>query len=231
MTSSPLPPNVHVSQHPCLHAKLSQLRSKTTNARETKALVNEIALIVGCEALGASLRSVPSGTDESPLGYKYPTTIISPSKLALIPILRSGLGMVEALETLLPYPIPVHHLGLFRERTSLQPVEYYNNLPYHKPSSPESATAAADLAILVDPIIATGGTAVAAIQTLKEWGVGRVVMISVLASVDGIIRAAEEWEDGVEIWVGGIDEGCDDRGMIKPGLGDVGDRLFLTIGK
>ncbi|MCJ1298073.1 hypothetical protein MMC08_000862 [Hypocenomyce scalaris] len=213
MASSSLPANVHVSRHPCLCAKLSQLRSHNTNARETKALVHEIALI-----------------DETPLGYTYTTTTISPSRLALVPILRSGLGMLDALQTILPYPIPVHHLGLFREPTTLQPVEYYNNLPYNRPSSP-SGSAAADLAILVDPVIATGGTAVAAIQTLKEWGVKKIIMISVLGSAEGTRRAAEEWREGVEIWVGGMDESCDDRGMIKPGLGDVGDRLFLTIGK
>lgn len=136
-----------------------------------------------------------------------------------------------ALQTLLPYPVPVHHLGLFREPTTLQPVEYYNNLPYHRPSSPSTESAAADLAILIDPVIATGGTAVAAIQTLKEWGVKRIILISVLGSADGTRKAAEEWKEGVEIWVGGMDESCDDRGMIKPGLGDVGDRLFLTLGK
>ena len=136
-----------------------------------------------------------------------------------------------ALQTLLPYPVPVHHLGLYREPTTLQPVEYYNNLPYHRPSSPSIESAAADLAILVDPVIATGGTAVAAIQTLKEWGVKRIILISVLGSADGVRRAAEEWKEGVEIWVGGMDDSCNDRGMIKPGLGDVGDRLFLTIGK
>lgn len=80
-------------------------------------------------------------------------------------------------------------------------------------------------------MIATGGTAVAAIQTLKEWGVKRIILISVLGSANGTRRAAEEWKEGVEIWVGGMDESCDDRGMIKPGLGDVGDRLFLTLGK
>ena len=152
--------------------------------------------------------------------------------------------MVDAIQTLLPFPVPVHHLGLFREPTSLQPVEYYNNLPYHQPPPPPSqisgaepgtqdgeATAAADLAILIDPVIATGGTSVAAIQTLREWGVGRVILLAVLGSAAGVQRAAEEWAEGVEVWVGAVDAECDDRGMIKPGLGDVGDRLFLTMGK
>ena len=125
----------------------------------------------------------------------------------------------------------VHHLGLYREPVSLEPVEYYNNLPYHRPSSQPTESAAHDLAILLDPVIATGGTSVAAIQTLKEWGAKKVILISVLGSEAGVQRAAEEWVEGVEVWVGGIDKECDARGMIKPGLGDVGDRLFLTIGK
>jgi len=140
-----------------------------------------------------------------------------------------------AFETILPTPLPIHHLGLFREPTTLEPVEYYNNLPYHIPaantpsSSPNSG--ASSLAFLLDPVIATGGTCAAAIQTLKEWGVKRVIVVAVLGARGGVERAAKEWPEGVEIWLGGLDEGVTERGMIKPGLGDVGDRLFLTIGK
>lgn len=197
-----------------------------------------------------------------------------------------------ALQTILPDSVPVHHLGLFRDPISLQPVEYYNNLPNHHhhhhhqqqqsnpPTSitPVTATAAATadeqekedhLAILIDPIIATGGTCAAAIQTLREWGVTRILVIAILGSVSGLCRAADEWpqEDhhpsppntttttttindpppqppskssrragkgkgsGVEIWVAGVDDHFDDKGMIIPGLGDVGDRLFMTVGK
>jgi uracil phosphoribosyltransferase len=141
----------------------------------------------------------------------------------------------QALQTILPYPVPVHHLGLFREATTLSPVEYYNNLPYHRPDtgSPSNSanTSASELAILLDPVIATGGTCTAAIQTLREWGVRRVIVIAVLAALPGVLRAAGEWEEGVDIWIAGLDEDVNDSGMIKPGLGDVGDRLFLTIGK
>lgn len=131
----------------------------------------------------------------------------------------------------------VHHLGLFRDLLSLQPVEYYNNLPYARPVSSSSSnrqktnTAAASLSILVDPVIATGGTAAAAIQTLKEWGTERVILISILGAQVGVTKAAEEWAEGTEIWIGDIDQELNDRGMIKPGLGDIGDRLFLTLGK
>ncbi|KAL8804318.1 MAG: hypothetical protein Q9223_005780 [Gallowayella weberi] len=224
-----MPPNVHISGHPCLRAKLSQLRSKNANARETQALIHDIALIVACEALALELNAVSSGMGETPLGAQYTIETIHP-RVALVPILRSGLGMLEALQTLLPDPVPVHHLGLYREPTTLQPVEYYNNLPYHR-ASDESAHP--DIAILLDPIIATGGTSVAAIQTLLEWGVRKVVVIAVLVSEVGLKRAAQEGgsEGQVEIWAGGCDAEVTDKGMLRPGMGDVGDRLFLTIGK
>lgn len=139
------------------------------------------------------------------------------------------------MQTLLPVPVPVHHLGLFREPTTLEPVEYYNNLPYHAPAAGTPSNApnanASELAILLDPVIATGGTAAAAIQTLKEWGVKRVIVISILGALPGLEKAASEWPEGVEIWTAGVDESINEKGMIKPGLGDVGDRLFLTIGK
>lgn len=129
-----------------------------------------------------------------------------------------------AIQTILPEPASVHHLGLFREKMTLQPVEYYNNLP-------QSQSSVAKLAIITDPVIATGGTAVAAIQTLKEWGVEKIIVLSVLAAHPGLVKAAEEWPEGTQIWVGGLDEKLTDTGMIQPGLGDIGDRLFLTIGK
>ena len=111
-------------------------------------------------------------------------------------------------------------------------MEYYNNLPYHKPStSSSSTTGASELAIIVDPIIATGSTVCAAIETLRDWGVKRIISLSILASEDGLKRAAEAWPEGVEFWVGGVDAETDERGMIKPGVGDIGDRLYLTVGK
>jgi len=218
-----LPSNVHISKHPCLRAKLSQLRSKSTGARDTKTLVHEIALILGTEAL-AQLDVESAETDVTPIGFDYPYETINCSKVTVVPILRSGLGMVEAIQTLLPEPTSVHHLGLFREKMTLQPVEYYNNLP-------QSRDQVAKLAIIVDPICATGATACAAIQSLRDWGVERIIFLCVLGALPGITRAAEEWPEGTQVYAGGMDEGLTDKGMIKPGLGDIGDRLFLTIGK
>lgn len=225
-----LPSNVHVSQHPCLKVKLSQLRSKNTSSKEVKNLVHEISLIVACEAMSSSLKAADGPKDVSPIGAEYTTSVISPETVCIVPILRSGLGMTEAVQTLLPDPVPVHHLGLYREPTTLEPVEYYNNLPNQLAATGGTGTVPS-IAFILDPVIATGGTCAAAIQTLREWGARRIVVLSVIAAAEGVTRAANEWPEGVDFWVAGVDRELTDRGMLKPGLGDVGDRLFLTIGK
>ncbi|KAI1123220.1 uracil phosphoribosyltransferase-domain-containing protein [Nemania abortiva] len=225
-----LPPNVHVSKHPCLLAKLSRLRSDETQAREVKSLVHEIALVVGCEAFASALTAVDGPKGKTPIGYEYTTTSTEPQEISIVPILRSGLGMVDAVQTLLPAPVPVHHLGLYREPSTLQPVEYYNNLPNHAAANQPGAHVSS-LAIILDPVIATGGTCVAAIQTLREWGAKKIVVMSVIAASEGVRRAAAEWPEAVEIWVAGVDSELTPNGMLKPGLGDIGDRIFLTIGK
>ncbi|RYP63728.1 hypothetical protein DL769_006886 [Monosporascus sp. CRB-8-3] len=225
-----LPSNVHVSQHPCLRAKLSRLRSRQTHVREVKVLVHEIATILGCEALASALTAVDGPKDETPLGFGYMTTATPPEELSLVPILRSGLGMVEAIQALLPEPVPVHHLGLYREPSTLEPVEYYNNLP-SRIGSNGTAQPASKLAVILDPVIATGGTCAAAIQTLREWGVRRVLVLSVIGASEGVARAAAEWPEGVDVWLAGLDPELTDAGMVRPGLGDIGDRLFLTVGK
>ncbi|KAI1435084.1 uracil phosphoribosyltransferase-domain-containing protein [Xylaria sp. CBS 124048] len=225
-----LPPNVHVSRHPCLLSKLSRLRSAKTESREVKSLIHDIALIIGCEAFASALTVVDGPKGETPIGYEYTTTTVQPQEISIVPILRSGLGMVDAVQTLLPNPVPVHHLGLYREPSTLEPVEYYNNLPNHIATGRPDARASS-LAVIVDPVIATGGTCVAAIQTLKEWGAKKIVVLSVIGASDGVTRAAAEWPEGVEIWVAGVDSELTPNGMLRPGLGDIGDRIFLTIGK
>ena len=138
--------------------------------------------------------------------------------------------MQIAVQTMLPGPVPVHHLGMYREPTTLDPVEYYNNLPHHIPSDNSSDPTSA-LAIIVDPVIATGGTCAAAVSTLREWGAKRILVLSVCGAEDGVRKAAAEWPEGSEVWLAGVDEELTKEGMLKPGLGDIGDRLFLTIGK
>ncbi|KAG8407860.1 hypothetical protein J3459_013073 [Metarhizium acridum] len=224
-------PNVHVSTHPSLLTKLSQLRSKTADSRQVKALVNDISLILACEALAKNLVTGPGPKDATPLGFQYTATTAHPQTICIVPILRSGLGMVDAVQTVLPAPVPVHHLGMYREPSTLDPVEYYNNLPHHIPQSSADNSTASSLAILVDPIIATGGTCAAAIQTLREWGAKKVLVMSVLGAEQGLKRAAEEWPEGTELWIAGVDAELTPDGMLKPGLGDIGDRLFLTTAK
>ncbi|KAF4119714.1 uracil phosphoribosyltransferase [Geosmithia morbida] len=232
-----LPPNVNVSTHPSIQAKLSQLRSQSTTARDVKTLIHEITLLLSSESLARALSPTQGPKDKTPLGFEYTTTTVSPGTISIVPILRSGLAMVEGVQTILPSPVPVHHLGMYRETTTLQPVEYYNNLPQHAVTSRSGSADGDDaqgpsaLAIIVDPIIATGNTCAAAVATLREWGAERIVVLSVLGAHEGIIRVAEEWSDGTEIWVAGVDGEITPEGMLKPGLGDVGDRLFLTLGK
>ncbi|VUC34189.1 unnamed protein product [Clonostachys rosea] len=226
--------NVHVSQHPSVLAKLSQLRSKSASSKDVKALIHEIALVISTEALNKAITPADGPKDVSPLGFEYTTTTIQPDTICIVPILRSGLSMVEAVQTILPAPVPVHHLGMYREQTTLDPVEYYNNLPHHIPDPSASSSDggnASSLAIIVDPVIATGGTCAAAISTLREWGAKRVLVLCVLGAEEGVKKAAEEWPEGTEIWLAAVDQQLTKEGMLKPGLGDVGDRLFLTIGK
>lgn len=151
----------------------------------------------------------------------------SPRQLATIHTLAYPAIAVQAL---LPDPVPVHHLGLYREPATLSPVEYYNNLPY-KTNPSGMNTSASKLAFILDPVIATGGTCAAAIQILKDWGVEKIIVLAVLGAKEGVLKAANEWPEGTEIWCAGLDDVVDGKGMITPGLGDIGDRLFMTIGK
>ncbi|KAF4582799.1 uracil phosphoribosyltransferase [Ophiocordyceps camponoti-floridani] len=222
---SSLPSNVHVSRHPCLVAKLSQLRSTSSGPKEVGALLHQIGLIISCDALASNVSAVDGPKDTTPLGFEYTTTTVVPRSMCIVPILRSGLSLVQAVQDILPRAVPVHHLGLYRDDASRAPVEYYNNLPG------ADISPASSLAIVVDPIIATGGTCVAAIQALREWGAKKIVVIAVLGAVDGVRTAAEEWPEGCEVWIAGLDDRLTSSGMLQPGLGDVGDRLFLTAGK
>ncbi|RKF54128.1 Uracil phosphoribosyltransferase [Golovinomyces cichoracearum] len=235
-----LPKNVHISKHPCLRAKLSQLRDQSISGRETRALIHEISLILGCEATAACLTVAEDSEDmKTHLDQAYIKQTISPKTISIVPILRSGLGMLEAIQTILPHAVSVHHLGLCRETTTLQPVEYYSNLSFNVPptsnqrgaqSTEQNNIKTTSLAILLDPMIAMGRTCTAAIRMLKVWGAQKIIVISLLGAREGIERVAKEWEEGVEIWLAGMDEYVNEYGVIIPGLGDVGDRLFLTAG-
>ena len=155
-------PNVHVSHHPLLHAKLSLLRSSSASSLVTRQLTKDVSCMLAYEATAQAFAPHVIGQGESPMGVTYPVQSVVPASVAVVPILRSGLGMTDEYLRLLPADTKVHHLGIFREKSTLSPVEYYNKLP--QPSKPNSQV---DIAFVVDPIIATGGTASIVITILK----------------------------------------------------------------
>ncbi|KAF9055074.1 armadillo/beta-catenin/plakoglobin [Hymenopellis radicata] len=202
--------------HPVVNAQLSKLRQSSTTSKEFREGIHHISLVLGLEAT----RSLEEETfhGQTPVG-PFTGTVIKP-RVGLTPILRAGLGMTDALLTLFP-EAPVYHLGLFREKSTLQPVEYYSKLP---PSPP------VDIVFLLDPLIATGGTAVAALTMIVDWGIPitNVKLLAVLGSSEGLAHVQAEFPE-LEIWIAGIDETLTAQGLISPGLGDTGDRLFNTI--
>ncbi|CCG81498.1 Uracil phosphoribosyltransferase [Taphrina deformans PYCC 5710] len=213
---------VSVSTHPVVISKISELRSTENNAKTVRLLISEISTLLAYEATNKSLQVESLVKSETPIGASYDLQSITPTRLCLVPVLRSGLGMTESFLSLLPSTTEVHHLGLFREENTLSAVEYYNKLPHPKESGH------IDTAFIVDPIIATGNTACAAIQIMKEWGVKKIVFTCVLASRAGIERVSKEWPAGVSLIVGCVDDKLNEKGYIVPGVGDVGDRLNET---
>ncbi|KAI0321870.1 UDP-N-acetylglucosamine 1-carboxyvinyltransferase [Amylostereum chailletii] len=208
--------SVHVlSQHPLVGALLSKLRLTSTSAKEFRAGIHDISLMLGYEASRGLEQATFEGT--SPVST-FTGTVVKP-RVGFTPILRAGLGMVDALLTLFP-DAPVYHLGLYRDKLSLQPVEYYSKLPASPP---------VDVCYLLDPLIATGGTSCAALHMIQDWGIpmSQVKIICVLASQDGLKNVLKQFP-GIEIWVAGVDDELTEEGLILPGLGDTGDRLNNT---
>jgi uracil phosphoribosyltransferase len=212
-TLDPLPPTVHVSRHPAVLHKLALLRDERTEPKKFRELVREISWLVGYEALAdARLRELAVRTPmEETVGAELA------DRIGLVPILRAGLGMVDAMLELMP-TAEVWHLGLFRDERTLRPVEYYNKLP-------DSATV--DLCLILDPMQATGGSATAAIEVLKRWGAERIKLVNLIAAPEGI-RAVTATHPDVEIHCAALDRQLNERGYILPGLGDAGDRQFGT---
>ena len=205
--------NLMVSRHPAIQHKLALLRAETTEPKKFRELVREISWLVGYEALAdARLRDIHVRT---PLEETDGVELAD--RIGLVPILRAGLGMVDAMLELMP-TAQVWHLGLFRDERTLQPVEYYNKLP-------DSATV--DLCLILDPMLATGGSATAAIEVLKNWGASRIKLINLIAAPEGV-RAVESAHPDVAIYAAALDRELNDKGYIMPGLGDAGDRQFGT---
>jgi uracil phosphoribosyltransferase len=204
---------VHLSNHPLVKHKLTKLRDMKTEHKKFRELVREIAILLACEATAdLKLREV---IVTSPMGQAAGHTL--QEKIGLVPVLRAGLGMVEGIWEMMP-SAEVWHIGLFRDQETLRPVEYYNKLP---------VSPTVDVCLVLDPMLATGGSAVAAIDILKEWGARRIKFVGIIASPEGVARLAEAHPD-VPIYVAAVDEYLNDVGLIVPGLGDAGDRQFGT---
>jgi uracil phosphoribosyltransferase len=212
-TATDMPETFHVSRHPAVQHKLALLRATTTEPKKFRELVREISWLLGYEAL-ADARTLA-------IDVQTPLEVTPGAKLAdrigLIPILRAGLGMVDAMLELMP-TAEVWHLGLFRDERTLQPVEYYNKLP---------DTATVDLCLILDPMLATGGSATAAIEVLKAWGARRIKLVNLIAAPEGV-RAVAAAHPDVPIYCAALDRQLNEKGYILPGLGDAGDRQFGT---
>lgn len=205
---------VFIMDHPLIQHKISLIRDVNTGVKEFRELVEEISMLMGYEVTrGLPLKEVEI---ETPVSIAR-TKVISGKMLAIIPILRAGLGMVDGMIRLIP-AAKVGHIGLYRDPDSLEPVEYYCKLP--------ADIEERDL-IVVDPMLATGGSASAAIQFIKDRGGKNIKIMCLIASPEGVERLSNDHPD-VEIYCAAVDEKLNDHGYIVPGLGDAGDRLFGT---
>lgn len=203
----------HAVDHPILQHKLSYLRDKNTNSKEFRELINEITMLLAYEALKhVELTPVEIETPIAPMTSHRVT-----HDIVLVPVLRAGVGMLHSLRTLIPNA-RVGFIGLYRDHDTKLPVEYYVKLP---PATNDP------IAILVDPMLATGGSTVAAIDLLKRSGFKRITIISIVAAPEGLAAVECEHPD-VRIYTAAIDDGLNDDKYIVPGLGDAGDRIFGT---
>ena len=208
-------PNVTVVDHPLVQHKLTILRDITTGSKQFRELVKELAMLEAYEATrGFQLAET---TVQTPIS-KTVTYELTGKKVAVIPILRAGLGMVEGILELIP-AARVGHIGLYRDPETLKPVEYYCKLP--------EDIAERDV-LIVDPMLATGGSASAAIEFLRAHGARQIRLVVIIAAPEGIAEVVRECGDDVHIYCCSIDDHLNDHGYIVPGLGDAGDRLFGT---
>ena len=205
---------VHIFDHPLIQHKLAILRDERTGVKEFREIVSEIATLMCYEAT----RDLPTEevTIKTPVATGTFRTLAG-KKLAIVPVLRAGLGMVDGILTLIP-SAKVGHIGLYRDPDTLEPVEYYCKMP--------TDIAERDV-IILDPMLATGGSASAAIQFIKNYDVKHIKLMNIIAAPEGVERVRKDHPD-VEIYCAALDEKLNDHGYIVPGLGDAGDRIFGT---
>ena len=207
-------PNLTVLDHPLIQHKLSILRDKDTSKKTFRALVDEISMLMGYEVTkDLKLEDVSVETPLETMTARQ----VSGKKLTLVPILRAGLGMVEGILRLMP-SVRVGHIGLYREHDTLQPVDYYFKIP--------GDSDARDF-IVLDPMLATGGSAIAAVTSLKKHGATRVRFVCLVAAPEGVQAMLDAHPD-VQVFTAALDRQLNEHGYIVPGLGDAGDRLFGT---
>ena len=202
-------------QHPLIDCHLARLRDQFTPPQEFRAHVRRLATLLAYEAtkdLRCRTTRVTTPLTETD-GHELD------ERIGLIPILRAGLGMIDPVLDLIPQA-EVWHLGLYRDEATAEPVEYYSKLPPGRP---------VDAALILDPMLATGGSVTAALETLSRWGVKRVKMLAILAADEGVQRVASSFPD-IQVYVCRIDPELNDQKFIVPGLGDAGDRIFNTPG-
>ena len=207
--------NLHVIDHPLITHKLSIMRNRKTGSKDFRELLNEIAMLMGYEVF----RDLPLEeiTIETPI-TKMKAKMVSGRKLAIVPILRAGLGMVDGLQNLVPVA-KVGHIGMYRDPETHKPVEYYCKLPTDIEER---------LGVLVDPMLATGGSAVDALCKLKEHGCRNIRFMCLVAAPEGV-KAVQEAHPDVDIYTAALDECLNEHAYIVPGLGDAGDRIFGTL--
>lgn len=208
------PDKLHIMNHPLISHKITMLRSVDTDTRDFRNLVSEIGHLMGYEAT----RDLPLVDTEIDTPLCHTQGHVLPHQVCLVPILRAGLGMVDAMLTLIP-AARVGHIGLYRDPASLKPVEYYCKLP---------TDVSERIVMVLDPMLATGGSAAAAIGFLKARGVRTIKLVNILGAPEGVETVQREHPD-VDIYLGALDERLNDHGYILPGLGDAGDRLFGTL--
>ena len=204
---------VHVSKHPLMLHKLTALRNHQTTPKKFRELIREISILLAYEA--TQDLQLNDCIIQTPL-CEYKGATLN-KQVGLVPVLRAGLGMVEGIWEMLPGS-EVWHIGLKRDEQTLEPVQYYAN----KPTEPK-----VQLCLLLDPMLATGGSASAACDLLKSWGVSKIKYLGLLAAPEGVERLQKDHPD-IDIYLAGLDEKLNEQGFIVPGLGDAGDRQFGT---
>lgn len=205
--------NIHISSHPLIVHKMTRLRDKNTEPKKFRELLREIAALLFYEAT-LDLTTTPCQV-ETPLATTMGAEL--KEKIGLVPILRAGLGMVDGVWGLIP-SAEVWHIGLYRDKKTLQPVQYYNKLPVEPTVS---------VCLILDPMLATGGSAVATVDILKKWGVKKIKFLGIIGAPEGI-AALQTAHPEVPIHLAAIDERLNEHAYILPGLGDAGDRQFGT---